>query len=107
MDEWEGRAYGAHHQIMLEAGVSNSAFSKLDRAVALALISHNSTVSRSTGFSPHEILFGEPPAPLLPGVQLPPVPADLAERPVDEYLRVLQRRLARIKQQVLLSQQQA
>jgi hypothetical protein len=38
----------------------------------------NATVNRSTGFAPHEVLFGEPPSPLLPRDDLPPVPADLA-----------------------------
>ena len=56
----------------------------------------NGTISRSTGFAPHEVLFGEPPSPLLPRNDLPPVPPDLASQPLDQYVKPLRKRLASI-----------
>lgn len=60
----------------------------------------NATVSRSTGFTPHEILFGEPPSPLLPGHELPPIPDNSALLPMEDYLRALRKRLNAIHVQV-------
>jgi hypothetical protein len=34
----------------------------------------NCTISRTTSYTPHEVLFGERPAPLLPIADLPPLP---------------------------------
>lgn len=49
----------------------------------------NATVSRSTGYSPHEVFFGEPPKPLIPFAADPPVPIRLGDEDaatVDEYV---------------------
>ena len=44
----------------------------------------NAMVSRVTGYSPHEIFFGEPPKPLLPpNSALPPLPHNLGEGSVE------------------------
>ena len=67
----------------------------------------NSSVSRTTGISPHEILFGEPPSPLLPNSSLPPVPADLAAQPVGDFVQVLRRRLADICRKTAHAQEEA
>lgn len=55
----------------------------------------NSTVSRSTGYAPHEVFFGEEPRPLLPSSS-PPVSFRLGEesaQQVDTYVRHVKERL--------------
>lgn len=57
----------------------------------------NATICRSTGYSPHEIFFGEPPTPLLPpNDALPPIPFNLGEASVEDYVRAVKRRLAHL-----------
>jgi hypothetical protein len=67
----------------------------------------NATVSRTTGYSPHEIFFGEPPKPLIPA-DTPPVSLRLGEESpatIDIYVRKIRRSLARLHQQARATQQ--
>ena len=57
----------------------------------------NATISRTIGYSPHEVLFGEPPSPLMPLDDLPPVPLTSAPQPVEDFMQALRRRLAAIR----------
>ena len=58
----------------------------------------NATVCRGTGYSPHEIFFGEPPRPMLPPYEaLPPVPFNLGETPVEDYVKSIKHRLATLR----------
>jgi hypothetical protein len=47
--------------------------------VAWVVSSINSTVSRTVGYSPHEVFFGEPPRPLVPDALGTPISIHLGE----------------------------
>ena len=52
---------------------------KEDWSATIPWVQHaiNSTVSRATGFSPHEVFFGEAPSPLISSMHSPPVDAQV------------------------------
>ena len=67
----------------------------------------NATVSRTTGYSPHEVFFGEPPKPLLPLAAEAPVSIRLGEEDaatVDGYVQQIRRSLHRLRLQVRATQ---
>ena len=56
----------------------------------------NQTVSRSTGYAPHEIFFGEAPRPIIPAAPGAPVSFRLGEetaQTVDTYVRHVKQHL--------------
>ena len=62
----------------------------------------NAMTTRSIGFSPHELFFGEAPRHLVPSIIGEPIPLHLGDEDfpdVEAYVKCVKRRLAQLQKQ--------
>jgi hypothetical protein len=87
-------------KVMLRRALHVAAHSEWTELLPWVVAAINATVSRTVGYSPHEVFFGEAPRPLVPADGEPPVPISLGEEPaeaVEQYVRRVKAYLQQVR----------